>query len=355
MCSGYLDKLLNENARLSGMVYSRAAFVQFELDRLRRLRAELALVPAQNRKTRRIPEQRFHSSPPVDLRSPIEEFNPALIAALQAEVQAHRGTLTLLTRCSKRDWEQIAASLRRAGHRSCTPYELLTLFKNLRSTSAAFSTAEVQMLCQLVREKGYDWPSVCEALRQRFGQERHPFELAHQYRSCMRRAFVQNHLSSSQLAKLLDSESINFQHRDYDQLCVEANRFATNKALQVDPRYLQKEMEVLAFSRYIPARYHLFWKMMNLMSHLPLPPQHRLDAFHHKMPLCYQQLSLDDLSRRLECTVEELRRKVTEYLLTLSRSPETLNFEECSKKLFGNSSAARAIYRIAEELHERES
>ncbi|KPA82588.1 hypothetical protein ABB37_03616 [Leptomonas pyrrhocoris] len=355
MSTAYLDELLRKNARLIRKVYTRASFVEYELDRLRGLRVGLALADAPSRKRRRSSEQVLHSTSPCEPQNQTAELSPAFVVALKAEVQKHRGRGASFRLHNKADWEDVAAALHDAGHHSWTPYELLTAFKKLGSASRVLTTAEIQTLCQLVREKGYDWPAICNGLWQRFGHELQPFDVAQQYRSCMRCAFVQARLTSSQLAALLDGDSVSAQHRDYDQLSVEANRFVANKSLQVDPRCVQKEMDALAFARYVPDRYRLFWKVANLLYRLPLPYPCRLDTFHHKMPLCYQQLSVEDLSRCLECTVEELRKKVVDHLLSLSRSPDTLNFEECSKRLFGNSTAARVIYQIAEELHERGS
>jgi hypothetical protein len=351
MNHGDAERLFNENGQLRERVYRRATFIEYELSHLRALRVELELAAVPPRKRRRATEQLPHALLPVEQESLKFKQSSAFVVALQTEVQNYssRAAASALT---KSDWETIAAALHRAGHRSCTPYKLLTIFKELHRADLPFTTAEVQALCQLVHENGYNWPVVRTALRQLFGHDRQVFEMAQQYRICLRCAFVQNNLTPAQLTKLLDSDAISAQHRDYDQLSVEAGRFTAHKALQVSPRYLQKEIESLAFARYVPVRHHLYWKVINLILRLPLWNPYRLDAFHHRMPLCHQQLSAADLSRNLDCTSGELTTRVVQYLLRLSRTPDKLDFEECSRKMFGNASAASVICQIAEELHQ---
>lgn len=352
MNADVLANLLRDNEKLCRSVSSRTAYVEYELDHLRALRAELALSSTQTRKRGGTTKQPLPAALNVEHESPKKWYSPAFATALKAEVQKLkcRGGDT---RLHKGDWETVAASLRSAGHQTCTPYELLTLLKRLQPAAPQFTTAEVKALSQLVQEKGYNWALVCKVLRQRFGHERQPFDVARQYRFCTRRAFVQNHLTSSQLTELLDSDAVSAQHPDYDELSVKASRFTDHRALQVNPRYLQKELERLAFARFVPARYHLYWKLANLMCPLPLRWPCHLDEFYYCLSLCYSQLSLGELARVHECTVEEVRDRVVRFLLSLSRSPDTLRFEECSKKLVGNVSAARVICQIAEELHER--
>lgn len=352
MNTGFLNELLTDNSRLRSKVYARAALIECELDRLRGLRAELALAAAQSRKRKRNVEQVLFPDRLESQKCRKTELSSAFLEALHVEVEAQAAKRRTTPLAFDREvWEETAMTLSSMGHRCTTPYELLTAFKRLHPTHADFTTAEAQMLCQLVQENGFDWRAVGRVLQQRFGRLHSSFDCASQYRYQLRRVFVQNRLTQPQLATLLNSSAIDAHRYDLEELVAEARRFTTHKLLQVNPRYLQKEVEELAFARYVPERFHLYWKIVNLTYQLLLCYPYRLDTFHHKMTLCHQQLSLSALSHRFECAEEELKARVVKHLLSVSRSPDTLSFEECSKTLFGSSSAASVIYQVAEELY----
>ncbi|KAG5468491.1 hypothetical protein LSCM1_02471 [Leishmania martiniquensis] len=355
MGSDFLSALQDCNGRLQEHILRRTLMIEYEMDCLLALRCALTSLQASHRKRSRhkdgvVTQAACWVAGPTVTR---HRWSTELLEALHAEaVKAH----CTASPCAyeKERWCAVAEAFRRAGHPPFTPYELSTKFKELQSDSKPLSLREVRFVCQYVQEKGRDWPGLCQKLRELFGSSRSPFQVAQQYRQGLRRAFVENRLTSSQLHSLLTVMPASPKPCDFAALSLEAQRFAPHKTLQVSPLYLKRELEPLHFAARVPACHQLYWKLVNLLCNFFFTHPNRLDAFQHKMPFCYQQLSLADLAQSLQCDVVELRERVVQALLRLRRSPETLNYEECSKKLFGASCGARLIYNISLNLHEED-
>ncbi|CAJ1992809.1 hypothetical protein conserved [Leishmania donovani] len=352
----YLSALLNCNGCLQERILRRILIIEYETDSLLALRCALVPLQTPTRKRKR------HTEPvaaqgtclSLDADTARHRWSTELSKALNDEAAKANCTASLCPHAKKR-WYAVAEALRRAGHPSFTPYELVTKYKEMHSDPRPFSPSEACFVCQYVRENGRDWQGLCQALRQRLGHVRTPFQVAQQYRQRLRCAFVENRLTSSQLLTLLADLPASPHRRDFAALSVEAQRFTSHKTLQVSPLYLKRELETLDFAARVPTCHQLYWKLVNLLCNFSLSHPNRLDAFQHRMPFCYQQLSLADLARSLQCEAVELQERVVHALLRLSRPPEALNYEECSKKLFGTVCGARLIYQISEKLHEKDT
>ncbi|GET92514.1 hypothetical protein, conserved [Leishmania tarentolae] len=353
--SDHLSALLDYNRCLQERIMRRILLTEYETDSLLALRC--ALVPLQTPTLKR----KRHTEPvaaqgtclSLGVSRARHRWSTTLCQALNAEALKANCDASLCPHAKER-WYAIAESLRRAGHPAFTPYELLTKYKEMHSDSRPFSPGEVRFVCQYVQENGHDWQGLCHALRQRFGHARSPFQVAQKYRQRLRSAFVENRLTSSQLLTLLAHRTASPERRDFAALSVEAQRFTPHKTLQVSPLYLKRELEPLDFSARVPKCHQLYWKLVNLLCNFSLSHPNRLDALHHKMPFCYQQLSLANLASSLQCETVDLQGRVVDALLRHSRAPESINYEECSKKLFGTACGARLIYQISEALHEKE-
>ncbi|CBZ30556.1 conserved hypothetical protein [Leishmania mexicana MHOM/GT/2001/U1103] len=352
----YLSALLDYNGRLQERILRRILIIEYETDSLLALRCALVplQIPGRKRKRHSEPVVAQETCWSVDADTARHHWSTELCEALNDEA-AKVNCIASLCPHAKERWYAVAEALRRAGHPSFTPYELATKYKEMHSDARPFSPSEARFVCQYVQENGRDWVGLCQALRQRLGHVRLPFQVAQQYRQRLRCAFVENRLTSSQLLTLLADLPPSPQRRDFAALSVEAQRFTSHKTLQISPLYLKRELEPLDFAARVPACHQLYWKVVNLLCNFSLSHPNRLDALQHKMPFCYQQLSLADLARSLQCEAVELQERVVHALLRLSRSPEALNYEECSKKLFGTACGARLIYLISEKLHGKDT
>ncbi|CAG9582347.1 conserved hypothetical protein [Leishmania major strain Friedlin] len=351
----YLSAMLNYNGCLQERILRRLLIIENETDSLLALRCALVPLqtPTRKRKRHTEPVAAQGTSFNVDVDTTRHRWSTELCEALNDEA-AKANCIASLCPPAKERWCAVAAALRRAGHPSFTPYELFTKYKEMHSDSRPFALSEARFVCQYVQEHGGDWQGLCQALRQRLGHVRSPFQVAQQYRQRLRCAFVENRLTSSQLLTLLADLPASPQDRDFAALSVEAQRFTSHKTLQVSPLYLKRELEPLDFAARVPTCHHLYWKLVNLLCNFTLSHPNRLHAFQHRMPFCYQQRSLADLARSLQCEAAELQERVVHALLRLSRPPEALNYEECSKKLFGTVCGAQLIYQISEKLHEKD-
>ncbi|AIN97912.1 hypothetical protein LPMP_204180 [Leishmania panamensis] len=354
--SDYLSALRDYNGRLQEHILRRTLMIEYEMDSLLGLRFALISLQAPTRKRKR------HTEPlaaqgtcwTVDTAVGRHRWSTDLLEALNTEAGKANCKTALYAR-EKERWCAVAEAFCRAGHPPFTPYELFTKYKEMHCDSRPCSLSEAQFVCQYVREKGLDWQGLCQSLLQCLGYARSPFQVAQQYRQSLRCAFVENRLAPSQLLSLLENLSASPHPRDFAALSVEAQRFTPHKTLQVSPLYLKRELEPLDFAARVPACHQLYWKLVNLLCNFSFSHPNRLDALQHKVPFCYQQLSLADLACSLQCGTVELRERVLQALLRLSRSPETLNYEECSKKLFGSACGARLIYQIAANLREKDT
>ncbi|KAG5493416.1 hypothetical protein GH5_02164 [Leishmania sp. Ghana 2012 LV757] len=353
--SDYLSALHGYNGRLQEHILRRTLMIEYEMDSLLALRCTLISLRVSHRKRKR------HTEPVVTQEACWGEGSTTTRHRWSAELLDALSTEAVKVNCSASPcaheherWCAVAEAFRRAGHPPFTPYELFTKYKEMHTDRRPFSLHEVRFVCQYVQEKGRDWQGLCQRLRELMGKPRSPFQVAQQYRQSLRRAFVENRLTPSQLLSLLADLSASPQRLDFAALSVEAQRFTPHKTLQVSPLYLKRELEPLCFAARVPACQQLYWKLVNLLCNFSFSHPNRLDAFQHKMPFCYQQLSLADLAHSLQCGAAELRERVVQALLCLSRPPEALNYEECSKKLFGAACGARLIYQISVKLHEKE-
>ncbi|KAG5494175.1 hypothetical protein JKF63_02010 [Porcisia hertigi] len=344
------------NGLLQERILHRTLMIQYEIDYLLSLRYSLLSMrtPTRKRKWQDEPAPAPSAFLRVDAPATRHRWNADLIKVLDGEA-AKADCGESLVSWEKERWSRVAEAFRGAGHPPFTSYELFAKYREMHRDPVPLSLNEAHFVCRFVHENGRDWKELCRRLRQRFGHTRSPFQVAQQYRQSLRRAFVENSLTPSQLLTLLTHLPASPHSRDFAAISIEAQRFTQHKTLQVSPLYLKRELESLDFAARVPACHQLYWKLVNLLCNFTFAHLNRLDAFQHKMPFCYQQLSLDDLSCSLQCDAVELRKRVVETLLRSSRPPEALNYEECSRKLFGAVYGARLIYQISETLHRKES
>lgn len=358
--TGYADharQLCELNERLQATLVHRCAVIDREVQQLLALRFSLSAAPITTRKRRRDAEGRLSTHLGSGAAPFLSHQRGAdFFAALDDTVRRTFGGGLEPLLCDSPRWRTVADAVRSAGQPALPPRALMITYAERHRSEEPFSTAESRAVCQYVQRHGADWVGLCRALVKRFGHARSVFQVAQHYRQAMRRAFVQGSLSPEQLRLLLrDSAAPPHGEHDFAALSIHARRFVAHKTLQVSPAYLKRELEPLAFAARLPVRQQLYWKLANLLCRFRLRPPYRLDALHHKMPFCYQQLSLADLARCLQCGCDELRERIVSSLLTLSRSPATLSYTDLSKELFGSADGAQAVFRIALKLHDTDA
>lgn len=345
-----LSDLLKKNALLRCRIQRRCDQVNSELAFLHTLRASLMQFATRGIKRQRVDPYILNATRLHEDGTPADRWTPSLIDRLFAEAASQELSEEDTNKFNLRKWRLVAAAMRLSGGPSFTPFECYLKWRESSLSPEPFSMSESKLICSHVQKYGYDWTDLTNEIKRKFAQQRSIFDVAQHYRLALRRAFVENHLTQSEIEALLAEVGQRNGNVDTDRLSVLSRRYVSHKSLQVSPIYLRREADRLSFLHRIPTHQHLYWKILNLLCRFPLPSQYRIDEIHYRSHLCFQQLSLEALARLCQCTPQEVREKLVQHLLHARRALSTLNFEACSKAVFGDSYAATLICQLALEI-----
>ncbi|CCW59898.1 unnamed protein product [Phytomonas sp. EM1] len=343
--------LLNANAALQKRITDTLRRVEWELDWVGSLRVSLRKSSGTRKRGR--------ASAASVLQTAMKRFpNNLLLMSAPAKrkkwsLATKRCLLAIADELAVKDevsvnpalWDEIARRMLRQCGAEWSGIECFQEYARLICDKRDFTAGEDAILHAHITTRPNNWKALSEELHARFGFRRRPFQIAQRCRQLTSKLFYTTHLPVETVWARIEP-FVRFPDADCYRIAEMVNSRANARAdLPLPPSSVRYAIRYGFFKQQKDRI--LYWKVMAIFCNFSTPYKELFGSFHSKPYLIYPQISLEDLARHSNSTLEDIRARIVQKLLGGKAGLLNHDFEQLSNELFGHNRVALAIFQEA--------